>query len=240
MINNLTKNTNTLITYLYSIPIISKLFKLIKFYLYNFLVSRYTTILYKKFLKNIPENSTVLDIGIGNAYALIQNSDILVKKNIKIVGVDIDVTSVNLAKKLINENNLNQLIKVDCVNIYDYNTEEKYDYIYFSNSYSVIPDIHQMMNYVCDNLLSDNGNLIVSTTLDNRVNYFKELIKPRIKNLLFDIDFGQHVVLDKFINDMNKNNFTIESMENVHNSWIPIWGNIDIFTCFLKRNKLKQ
>ena len=240
MINTLTKNYKTLLLNLYSISFISWIFTYIKFYLYNMLVSKYTSILYKKFLKKIPENSTVLDIGIGNAYALIQNSDILVNKNIKIIGLDIDVTSINIANKFIKEQNLDEFINVECVNIYDYKKEDKFDYIYFSNSYSVIPGIHEMMKYVCDNLLSDNGAIIVSTTLDNRTNYFKEVIKPKMKQILFDIDFGQHIVLENFINDMTKNNLIIKNIENVYQAWIPIWGNVDIFTCFLKRNKLKQ
>jgi SAM-dependent methyltransferase len=240
MINTLTKNYNTLLLNLYSISFISRIFTYIKFYLYNMLVSKYTSILYKKFLKKIPENSIVLDIGIGNAYALIQNSDILVNKNIEIIGLDIDVTSINIAKKIIKEKNLDDFITVECVNIYDYKKEDKFDYIYFSNSYSVIPGIHEMMEYVCDNLLSDNGAIIVSTTLDNRTNYFKEVIKPKMKKILFDIDFGEHIVLENFINNMTKNNLIIENIENVYQAWIPVWGNVDIFTCFLKRNKLKQ
>ena len=52
----------------------------IKFFFYNLLIGEYTIILYKNFLERIPENSVVLDIGIGNCYSLLKNKQILIEK----------------------------------------------------------------------------------------------------------------------------------------------------------------
>lgn len=235
MINNLTEHYKNFSTNLFLISQLMNLFNYIKFYIYNLLVGKYTIILYKNFLKSIPDNSTVLDIGIGNGYALIQNSDLIIKKNITILGVDIDQASINIAKKCIKENKLETNIEVNCLNIYELTTDEKYDYIYFSNSYSVIPGINEMMNFVFDKFIKDDGKIVLSTTLDNRSNYLKELVKPKLKHILLGIDFGKHMILDRFINDMTDNKFVIKSIENVHQGWIPIWGNIDIFTFFLTK-----
>ena len=44
---------------------------------YNLLVSSYTKNLYEKFFKNCKSNAKILDIGIGNGYAIIQNEKII-------------------------------------------------------------------------------------------------------------------------------------------------------------------
>jgi len=241
MWNNLTKKSFDILSKLYDISMnhlgLSYILDQIKFYLYNLLISKYTTSLYKNFLQKIPENSYVLDIGIGNAYALLQNSELIIKKKINIVGLDIDLASINIANNEIQKHKLNELIEARCINIYEYTNDKKFDYVYFSNSYSVIPGVDEMINYISDNLIKDDGNFVVSTTLDNRTSYIKELIKPRIKNLMFDIDFGNYIVLENFINKMIKNNLIMENIENVHQNWLPIWGNIDIFTCFFSKKK---
>tara|TARA_B100001248_G_C27377798_1_gene455266 strand:+ start:865 stop:1530 length:666 start_codon:yes stop_codon:yes gene_type:complete len=213
--------------------ILINFFNYIKFSLYNLIVSKYTILLYKNFLKKIPNDSTVLDIGIGNAYSLVKNSDLLVKKNIKIVGIDIDQTSINQANILINDNKLEEYIKAKCINIYDLNHEEKFDFVYFSNSYSVIPGIDEMINFVSNNFLLSNGKIALSTTLDNRTNYLKEYLKPKLKNFFLGIDFGRHIIIDQFLNNVVKNKLSIDNIENVYQTWVPLWGNIDIYTCFL-------
>lgn len=212
----------------------------IKFFFYNLLIGEYTIILYRNFLERIPENSVVLDIGIGNCYSLLKNKQILIEKKIKIVGVDIDSDSINLAKKIIKANDMDNYIQVYCQDIFTFDNSQKFDFIYFSNSYSVIPEINKMMNFTYNNFLKESGELVLSTTLDSRFSNFKDVVKPFLKRICLGIDFGRFITIDNFINDISKDNFVITNMENVHQNWIPIWGNIDIFTCVLNKNKLKN
>ena len=67
--------------------------------LYNYLIGSYTKILYQKFFESIPDNSVILDVGVGNGNSLIQNKDLIIQKNLKIIGIDINDYSINVAKE---------------------------------------------------------------------------------------------------------------------------------------------
>jgi len=211
------------------------IFNFIKHFLYNLFVGSYTQKLYHNFLNSIPDNSTVLDIGIGNGYSLLVNSELIRKKNIKIIGVDIDYESIKQATHNIKEKNLENLIEVYNENIYNFK-EGEYDYIFFSNSYSVIPNIIDMINHIKKKHLKKNGTFVISTTIENNYNPIKHIIKPNLKYLTFGIDFGTITLLDKFINSMCKNKLVINFMDHTCHKWYPIWGNIDIYTFYLTKN----
>lgn len=210
------------------------IYNYIKLILYNYFIGHYTQKLYNNFLKKIPNNSVVLDIGIGNCYSLIMNKSILIEKNIKIIGVDIDAESIKYAKQLINENNLNEFIKIHNANIYNFKSD-KVDYIYFSNSFSVIPNVLDVINHTKDAFLKDDGQIVISTTIDAKYNYMRYIIKPNLKNIFFGIDFGRIVILENFVSLITDNNMSIKSMENVYNKWIFLWGDIDIYTTWINK-----
>ena len=210
----------------------------LKNFIYNLFISSYTKNLYQKFIERLPNDSIVLDIGIGNGYALIKNSKLLKEKNIKFIGIDSNKDSINYANNLINENNLEDYITVHNKNIYSFGYEniKKFEYIYISNSYSTVPDISEIINHCQINHLEDNGKIIISTTLETNYNFVKTIVKPKIKYLFFGIDFGKFLILDKFINNLNSNKFKINYIENVQTRWIPIWGNINIYNIFIKKD----
>ena len=215
---------------------ITNLLSYIKFFFYNYFVGHYTQKLYKNFLRKIPEESVVLDIGIGNGFSLIKNSDLIKSKKIKVVGIDIDSPSINLANTFIKENKLEDLIEAHNQNIYNYKTKEKYDYIYFSNSYSVIPNVHEMIDHVKDNYLKKDGEIVISTTIENNFNFVKQTVKPNMKYLFFGIDFGRLTLMKNFVNTIRENKLFINYLENSYHNWYPFWGNIDIFTFYLKKD----
>jgi predicted O-methyltransferase YrrM len=102
----------------------------------------------KSFLNSIPNGSVVLDIGIGTCYAYTTNHDILKSKSIKIVGVDIDSDYINIAKHGMIDADLESHVKRVLSDIYKVTSNvivpKSFDYVIFSDSYSVIPNVHQI------------------------------------------------------------------------------------------------
>ena len=134
----------------------------IKNNLYNEIIGSYSKDLYKNFFEKIPNNSYILDIGIGNGYAICENSNLIIEKNLKIIGIDVDFNSILTCKENINKYNLNSniysvLCELDNLDVFiptikkfinkdnDKNNQNIFDYIYFSNSYSVIPSSEEFV-----------------------------------------------------------------------------------------------
>jgi hypothetical protein len=68
------------------ISLIVSLFIFLRSYIYDFIIVKMTSRWYKQVLTLLPENSTVLDVGIGTGRALLNNADLLRRKNIKVFG----------------------------------------------------------------------------------------------------------------------------------------------------------
>lgn len=201
---------------------------------YNYLVGSYTKLLYADFFKNIPDNSRVLDIGVGNGSSLVENAELIIKKNIKIVGIDIDPGAIDMANIEIKENNIEGNVRVLCGDIYKYADSEQFDYIYFSNSFAVIEGITDMIKDVKTRLLRETGQIGISTTIESKPNNIKSLIKKNAKKMVLGIDFGKLTTICEFVNDMSENDLTIKNMKLVYEVWYPIWGNIHIYTFLIE------
>jgi cyclopropane fatty-acyl-phospholipid synthase-like methyltransferase len=210
---------------------------------YNLLVSSYTKNLYEKFFKNCKSNAKILDIGIGNGYAIIQNEKIIKSKNLKIYGVDIDDYSIKKCQENINKYNLNNNIKIINKDFFkltqhDYQSfinNEYFDIVFYSNSYSVIPNINNFIIH-SKKYIHEKGNIITSTTLYNDFDKTKDFIKKNLKHFLFNIDFGRiitHKMIEDEIKDME---FHIVSKKLVHKHNIPLWGDIKVFCLVIKPN----
>ncbi len=228
---------------LQNMPLLNDLNNKLNYNFYNLLVSRYTKNLYENFFKNCKKNATILDIGIGNGYAIVQNEKLIKSKNIKICGIDIDDYSVKKCQENIDKYNLNNHIKVinkDFFKLthYDYQkfiNNEYFDIVFFSNSYSVIPNIGDFIIH-SKKYIHKNGSIVTSTTLYNNYNKTMDILKRNIKYLLFNIDFGRiitHEIIEEEIKAMNLN---LISKKLVHKHKLPLWGDIKVFCLVLRPN----
>lgn len=206
--------------------------------LYNFLVGRYTIYLYKNFFKNIPDNSTVLDIGVGDGYSILENIDLVKSKNLKIYAVDINKEDISIFRKRIQELNLNSYFEVYDVGVEDIEKETGnripvgIDYVFFSNSYSVIPQIKDIIFYVKKTI--EPKFFVISTTLGGNSNSILSLIKPNLSKVTLGIDFGRYISYTEFMNEIKSYSLTIVHQEITHSNFIPFWGEINVFTFVLK------
>lgn len=109
---------------------------------YDLLIVGLTSEWYRQVLLRIPSNSSVLDVGIGTATSLIQNRDIVLSRGLTVVGVDYEKDYVDFARKNLATSTLRDVVKVEHASIFDYNTDyaDKFDAIYFSGSFMIIPN----------------------------------------------------------------------------------------------------
>ena len=93
---------------------------------------------YYEILKLLPNDITILDVGVGDGIYFTNYKVInLIKgKNIKIHGIDIDPHSLLVCNKRILKNNLENHVKVELISLF--NIKDKYDYILFMESFPVI------------------------------------------------------------------------------------------------------
>lgn len=188
--------------------------------IYDYFITSMTTRWYRAFLCRLPPNSTVLDIGIGTASALIANKDVILNRNLKIKGVDYDKSYVEAAEGNIRVAGLSKHIEVVCASIHDFtpsSPSEKYDAIYFSGSFMIIPDKVKALER-CKPWLNTEGKVgkfffTQSFQHKNVVgNLVNSIVKPALKMFL-TIDFGEVTYRDDFAKTLEQANMTIETFD---------------------------
>lgn len=160
-------------------------------FVYDALILKMTTRWYEAVLTKLPENSTVLDVGIGTAGALLRCSKLLKEKNIHVVGVDYDADYIASAKQAIEAAGMQSLIEVECKSVYDLKLGEKdkpYDAVYFSGSFSLLPDRIQALRTVSSTIVE--GKIFITQTYQRKSPPMLSYLKPLLKYLT-TIDFGQ-------------------------------------------------
>lgn len=222
---------------------------------YDYIIVKMTTQWYRKALQQMPNGSTVLDVGIGTATSLLANKDLIIEKNLSFVGVDYDAQYVataqaNFKKHLKvqgvdgNGNNNSpsnttksvataegeQILKesqlsLECCSIHDYNKNyaKKFDVIYFSGSFMIIPEQAKALRH-CASMLrpsSPNSNatqtktspIIFTQTFENNgvVGRLVALFKPFFKYIL-TIDFGNATFEEDFRKVCSEADVTIDAI----------------------------
>lgn len=175
--------------------------------LYDFHINN-THILYKKVLENLPDKSKILEVGIGNGACVEKNADLIKNKGFEIDGIDIDKEYLDVCNERIVKCDLTSQVTAKEQDLLKMDDTKKYDYIFFMESYPVIPvDIMKMMMDKCKSLLLCKGKVIFVHNLVDKKKWFVNFIKPRAVNIpLVQVDFGRlttHTEFDDFIQDVN-------------------------------------
>lgn len=157
----------------------------------------YTQGIMRKVLESLPDNVMILDVGIGTGYTYAKNDDLIKRKNLAILGVDIDPEYIRHAEQAVIDHELEDQIKLIVHDIYVPSSEiptEFFDYVIFSDSYAVIPEVHEMISF-CERFLRPNSEsqMIVVSTLFDQYNDKFDWIKNHIIYLT-SIDFGKMMV----------------------------------------------
>jgi len=208
------------------LDIVQSFLQALRIFIYDYLVvAKYTEFMNKVFLETIDDKSSILDIGIGTGLSMINNHLLLQKKQLSIDGIDIDPDYVHACQENIEKKKLNDRLTVNKINIYNYETSKKYDYVLFSDSYAVIPNVHLMIEH-CKKYLKPNGKIVVLTTLEDDVTVMKLFVKPRLLYVTL-CDFGKVTSKAEFVYKIeHENKLEVDEISCIYQRAIPVYGEI--------------
>ena len=139
-------------------------------------------------------NTELLKTKLG---ALLRCKDIIKAKNLTIIGVDYNGFYIEAAKTCIQDQNMTDHISVHTLSIYDEEGLQKIlasrqgqvDSVYFSGSFSLLPDPKGALATVLK-VLKPKGEIYITQTYQKRYSPVMSRVKPLIK-FVTTIDFGQ-------------------------------------------------
>eukprot|EP00667_Euglena_gracilis_P016110 EG_transcript_16822 len=167
---------------------------------YDILIVKMTSRWYEAVLLDLGSGSRIVDVGIGTATALITNKKLLVQKDMKVVGVDYDAAYVDKARDNLQQAGLQDRVVVFCKSIYDdlvpalvqrqfAKQNEPFDAVYFSGSFTLMPDPLQALK-VAASLVRPGGPIYITQTYQRKSLPGLQVLKPALKYIT-TIDFGQ-------------------------------------------------
>jgi SAM-dependent methyltransferase len=168
--------------------------------LYDGAITSFTTKWYAEVLDLLPENSRLLDVGIGTGTALLANASCLRAKRITVVGVDYDQSYVDKCRALVAQNGLANQITCICCSFYDFKPPDGllFDHVYFSGSFMILPDRPRAVRKAVEMLVDrEDGRLYFTQTFELRKNSMLEWFKPAM-TYLTTIDFGNVTYVEDF------------------------------------------
>eukprot|EP00796_Vickermania_ingenoplastis_P004703 gene4703-3396_t len=176
-------------------------------WVYDTCVVRMTTEWYREVLLRLPLGIRLLDVGIGTGLSLIHNRDIVLSKQLQVVGVDCDQDYVDHARNsLTHYPALDACVDVVYASIHDYNKDYKevFDAAYFSGSFMLMPNKVAALQHVVRmlrepperktrDLHTREGQIFFTQTFE-RSNWIGRHWTPVLKKVLkmiTTIDFGE-------------------------------------------------
>ena len=168
---------------------------MIRSFIYDTLILRLTSRWYAEVLRRVPEGATVLDVGIGTGGALLANDELVKRKRLRVVGVDIDADYIARAQRRLRDSSLAGLAEVRLESVYDHQGGP-YDAVYFSGSFMLLPQPEQALRH-CRALLNPGGRMFFTQTIQKQPARWMEILKPMLKRVT-SIDFGRVTYEDDF------------------------------------------
>jgi len=196
---------------------------------YRYLISGYTSELYYKLLSSVEDNSTIIDIGIGNGEALMvqKNINLIFGKRLQIFGYDVDDKYLADCREKVKGNRLHQnifLFRKD-VSREDVIFSQKADYLFFSNSYAVIPNAQELLRQAVKKF--NPVNVVISTALEESDSVIRRVMKPRLKYFTFGVEFGRMITQEQFEKEIEEVGLKIEDKAITNSpSFLGISGNV--------------
>jgi 2-polyprenyl-3-methyl-5-hydroxy-6-metoxy-1,4-benzoquinol methylase len=163
--------------------------------IYEMLIVRLTSRWYTEVLRRVPEGATLLDVGIGTAGALLANADLVKQKRLRVTGIDIDVDYIKCARRRLRDSAVADRAEVRLESVYDHQ-DGPYGAVYFSASFMLLPEPEQALRHCCA-LLSADGRIFFTQTIEKRPTRWIEILKPMLKRLT-SVDFGRVTYEDAF------------------------------------------
>ncbi len=143
---------------------------------------------YRAVLERLPVPCRLLDVGIGTGSALLQNAEVVVSKDLRVTGIDIDADYVERCRRKVARRGLGDRVVVRLESVYDHRGGP-YDAVYFSGSFMLLPDPARALRHV-RSLLVPGGSIYFTQTFEQQHSKVLEVLKPLLR-LVTTIDFGR-------------------------------------------------
>lgn len=163
-------------------------------------------------MERLPDGAKILDVGIGTGGALAANAETLRRKNLRVVGIDIDADYIARCQALLADRGLEDLVEARLESVYDH-TGGPYEAAYFSASFMLLPDPRAALDHV-GSMLSEGGRLYFTQTFENQRSALMERFKPMLRTLT-TIDFGRVTYEDDFRTELATANVDLIEMEKL-------------------------
>lgn len=168
---------------------------------------------YRAVFERVPPASHLLDIGIGTGSALLANADLLVARDLRVTGVDIDGAYIARCRAGVAAHQLTSRIDAHCESITDHHGGP-YDIAYFSGSFMLLPDPPATLRHTAT-LLRPGGRFYFTQTFEHQRAPLLEIVKPLLR-LLTTIDFGRITYEDAFRRTLDAGGVTLETLDVLH------------------------
>lgn len=162
--------------------------------IYDTLITRLTSRWYAEVLNRLPDGAALLDVGMGTAGALLANADRVARKGIRVTGIDIDADYTARAQRRLVKSALSGRAEAHYESVYDHRGGP-YQAVYFSGSLMLLPEPEQALRH-CAQLLSPEGRIYLTQTIERSSSRWMEVLKPRLKRVT-SIDFGSVTYADE-------------------------------------------
>lgn len=174
--------------------------------IYDSAIVSLTTKWYAEVLDELPQNSRLLDVGIGTGAALVANASRLRAKQITVVGVDYDSAYIDRCKALIADQGLEEYISALCCSFYSFKPLDSrlFNHVYFSGSFMILPDKAAALRKAVDLMVDrEDGRIFFTQTFELKKNSLLEWVKPKLAYWT-TVDFGDVTYVDDFDAALNQ------------------------------------
>ncbi len=174
---------------------------------------------YKNSLGYFSNNSTILDVGIGNGLMMKNYHSLIKSKRLKITGIDINKQYLNHCDHLIRTYQLENNIEIFCKPVETYEPQKKgyFDYIFFSMSFMLFNDQKLVLDRIKD-WLKVGGEIIFFQTMFKERFRLMEIIKPKLKYIT-TIDFGNVTYEEDFFALLDEKKLSILEDRLLKREW---------------------
>ncbi len=181
--------------------------------IYDAAIARMTAQWYGAVLDRLPPRCRLLDVGIGTGSALLAHAELIVHKDLRITGVDVDAVYIERCRQAVQRRGLAERIEVRLESIYDHRGGP-YDAAYFSGSFMLLPDPSLALRHV-GSLLTAEGRMYFTQTFERRQSRTLEIVKPLLR-LVTTIDFGRVTYEPTFRRALAMGGVALEDLTTVH------------------------
>jgi SAM-dependent methyltransferase len=183
--------------------------------LYDFAIVPLTAGWYRAVLTRLPPRCRLLDVGIGTGSALFANADLIVAKEIQVVGIDVNAAYVESCRRGAARHGLDTRVVAQLESVYDHRGGP-YDAAYFSGSFMLLPDPPGALRHV-GSLLAPGGCIYFTQTFEHRRSRVVETCKPLLR-FLTTIDFGRVTYEHEFRRALEQGNTDLEAVHTLRAS----------------------